>query len=115
MKILEEKKGGVLILQPDSELMGGDETKQLLDRFNEAIREGTVNIILNMVDVKWMNSSGLGMIMAGLTTLRGSGGDLKLVQVSDRARRPIEITRLDQVIQLFETTDDAISSFGGGG
>ena len=55
------------------------------------------------------------MIMAGLTTLRGSGGDLKLVQVSDRARRPIEITRLDQVIQLFETTDDAISSFGGGG
>ena len=48
MKILEEKKGGVLILQPDSELMGGDETKQLLDRFYEAIREGTVNIILNV-------------------------------------------------------------------
>ena len=55
-----------------------------------------------MADVKWMNSSGLGSLMAGLTTLRGSGGDLKLAHVPDRVRRPIEITKLDQVIKIYE-------------
>ena len=64
-----------------------------------------------MSNVKWMNSSGLGTLMAGLTTLRSSDGDLKLAGLSERVKRPIEITKLNQVLQIYDTVDDAISSF----
>jgi anti-sigma B factor antagonist len=67
--------------------------------------------VLDMEFIKWMNSAGLGKIMAGLTTLRGSGGELKLANLSERVRRPIEITKLDHVIQMYETVEAAIASF----
>jgi anti-sigma B factor antagonist len=62
-----------------------------------------------------MNSSGLGMLMAAMTTLRSSGGDLRLAGVSDRVRRPIEVTKLDGVIKIFPSVDEAVVSFDEGG
>ena len=72
-------------------------------------------MVLNMKDLKWMNSSGLGIIMSCLTTLRGSDGDLRIAGASDRVRRPIEVTKLDQVIKLFDTVDAAVKSYSTGG
>ena len=68
-----------------------------------------------MKNVKWMNSSGLGIIMSCLTTLRGSDGDLRIAQASDRVKRPIEVTKLDQVIKMYESVDEAVKSFSTGG
>ena len=115
MEMKESKKGDVLILALSGELMGGEESQDLGKRVYSAIEEGLVNIVVDMSEVKWMNSSGLGLIMAGLTTLRASGGDLRLCQVSDRVHRPIEVTKLDQVIRIFGTQEDAIQSYAAGG
>ena len=111
MELEEKKEGEVLILVLKGELMGGDDTGIFQDRIYQAIQEKTVDVVVDMTDIKWMNSAGLGKIMAGLTTLRGSGGDLKLAGVSDRVRRPIEITKLDNVIRMFDTVETAIASF----
>lgn len=111
MNIQEDKRNNILIIQPEGELMGGDETRQLQERFYRAIQEGDISIVVDMAAIKWMNSAGLGMLMAGLTTLRGSGGDLKLARTSERVKRPIEITRLNQVIHMFDSVDEAIQSF----
>ena len=115
MELKEEKKGEVLIIALDGELMGGEESKRLQERVSQAIQEETCCIVVDMVEVKWMNSSGLGMLMASLTTLRGSGGDLKLANVSDRVRRPIEVTKLDKVIRMYDSLEEAVKSFGSGG
>jgi anti-sigma B factor antagonist len=114
MKIQEKKIGSVLILSLEGEIMGGNETKPLQDLIYKAIREGNPFIVMDMQKVSWINSSGLGSLMACLTTLRGSGGDLRLIHVSDRVRRPIEITRLDQVLQMFGSLEDALKNFGEG-
>ena len=111
MELEEKKEGEVLILVLKGELMGGDDAGIFQDRIYQAIQEKTVDVVVDMTDIKWMNSAGLGKIMAGLTTLRGSGGDLKLAGVSDRVRRPIEITKLDNVIRMFDTVETAIASF----
>jgi anti-sigma B factor antagonist len=111
MKIEERREGDVLVLILQGELMGGDDSGIFQDRIYQAIQENTVDVVVDMEQIKWMNSAGLGKIMAGLTTLRGSGGDLKLAHLSDRVRRPIEITKLDNVIQIFTSTEDAIASF----
>ena len=115
MDMEEQMKGDVLFLIPVGELMGGDETKVFQDRIYKAIEEGVIHVVLDMEAVKWMNSSGLGTLMSGLTTLRGSGGDLRLANVSDRVRRPIEITKLDKVISMFGSADEAVNSFALGG
>ncbi|MBN2103800.1 STAS domain-containing protein [bacterium] len=100
-----------LILKLEGELMGGEETKSFQERIYEAIREGKTHVVVDMSGVKWMNSSGLGTLMAGLTTLRSSDGDLKLACLSDRVRRPIEITKLNRVLQIYDSVDAAINSF----
>jgi anti-sigma B factor antagonist len=115
MKIQEEKKGKLLILRIDGELMGGDELKPFQERIYKSIREGMIHVIVDMAQVKWMNSSGLGVLMAALTTLRSSEGDLKLFSVTDRVKRPIQITKLDQVLQMFDTQEAAEKSFEAGG
>ncbi len=115
MEIKEEKRGDVLVFVFSGELMGGEETKIFQERIYRAIRQGTVSIVIDMKDVKWMNSSGLGMLMAGLTTLRGSEGNLKLANASERVRRPIEIAKLDKILQIFGSVDAAVESFASGG
>ena len=115
MEIKEKTQEGILVFILEGELMGGDQTKIFQDRIFRAIEEDTTFIVIDMAAVKWMNSSGLGMLMAGLTTLRSSGGDLKLANVSDRVRRPVEVTKLDNVLKIYESVDKAISSFGSGG
>jgi len=115
MKIKEEKKGDVLILILEGELMGGDDLKPFQEKIYQAIKQKRTRIVVDMADVKWMNSSGLGTLMAGLTTLRSSEGDLKLARVPERVKRPIQITKLDLVLQMFDTVEDAIRSFEMGG
>jgi anti-sigma B factor antagonist len=110
MEMREEKKGDVLILTFEGELMGGEESKVFQDRLYKSIEEGIISIVIDMAGVKWMNSSGLGMLMSGLTTLRSSDGDLKLANVSERVERPIKVTKLDKVLKMYASVDQAIDS-----
>jgi anti-sigma B factor antagonist len=114
MEMKEEKKDNVLVIHLKGELMGGESTLPFQKRIDQAIREERVNVVVDMADVKWMNSAGLGILMACLTTLRGSDGDLRLADVPERVRRPLEITKLDGVIRIFTTMKDAVRSFGEG-
>lgn len=114
MEMKEEIKGDVLLLTLEGELMGGEESKRLEERVTQAIQDETTNVVLDMIDVKWMNSSGLGKLMASLTTIRGTGGDIRLTNVSDRVRRPIEVTKLDSVIKMYGSVDEAVKSYSMG-
>ena len=111
MQMKEEIKDNVLVVHLSGELMGGEATLAFQKRIEEAIREEHVNVVVDMADVKWMNSAGLGILMGCLTTLRGSDGDLRLVNVPERVRRPLEITKLDGVIGIFASMKDAVQSF----
>ncbi len=115
MEMKEIQKGDILVLMLEGELMGGEGSQIVQDRIYKAIEENMIFVVLDMSGIKWMNSAGLGIIMASITTLRGSGGDLKLANVNERVLRPIEITKLDQVIEMFESLEEAVDSFASGG
>jgi len=115
MKIEEKSINDILILGLSGELMGGEETKPLQERIYQTIEDNKPKVILDMKNLKWMNSSGLGIIMSCLTTLRGSDGDLYIAGASDRVKRPLEVTKLDQVIKMFDTIDEAVKSYSTGG
>ena len=111
MGIQQKESGQALIIELEGELMGGPESDEFRMMIDNAIKNEKNRVVVDMGKVNWMNSSGLGMLMSALTSLRSSGGDLKLANLSERTRRPIEITRLDSVFDDYESVEDAVRTF----
>jgi anti-sigma B factor antagonist len=74
--------------------------------------EGKKNIIVDLSEVMFMNSSGLGMLIGGLTTMKKGEGQLKLARTTDKIESLLVITKLSQIFESFETVEEAIKSYG---
>lgn len=100
-----------LVIKIEGEIMGGSESESFRNIIYKAIEEDKVFIVADLAKANWMNSSGLGMLISGLTTLRSSGGDLRLANLSDKVRRPLEITKLESVFLIYNSVEDAVNSY----
>ena len=69
------------------------------------------SILVDLADVKFMNSSGLGMMIGGLTTMKKAGGNLKLARVTEKIESLLIITKLITIFESFDSTDAAVKSF----
>ena len=107
---LDERYGAVVITLKGN-VMGGPDGQQLHDQLRELTDEGKTNVVVDLSKVKFMNSSGLGMLISGMTTMRNAGGDLRLARVADRIQSLLVITKLVTVFKEFDTVDEAIESF----
>ena len=111
MSYREEIHGDVYILNIKGNLMGGNETSEIHGRVKELSEVGVKRIILDLHQVKWMNSSGLGTLMSCLTTIKNGGGELKLTRVADKVESLLMITQLLKIFDTHETVEDAMKSF----
>jgi len=111
MGILKNYRGKVLVIELEGELMGGLEAIEFRAIIDEALSAETNQVVVDMMKVKWMNSSGQGMLVGAVAKLRSSGGDLKLANLSERVRRPLQFTRLDSVFEQFDSVDEAVKTF----
>ncbi|NOZ62736.1 MAG: STAS domain-containing protein [Calditrichaeota bacterium] len=111
MKLKKREIENVLVVEISGEIMGGTETEDFRALIFEAIENEMVNIVIDLKKTKWMNSSGLGMLVSGLTTIRSSGGDLRLANISERVRRPLQITRLESIFLSYDSVEEAIHSY----
>jgi anti-sigma B factor antagonist len=100
-----------LIIEIEGEIMGGSESESFRNIIYKSIEEDKVFIVADLAKANWMNSSGLGMLISGLTTLRSSGGDLRLANLSDKVRRPLEITKLESVFLVYNSVEEAVNSY----
>ena len=91
--------------------MAGQDSEKLRNVVDETIQSEHVNVVVDMEEVNWMNSSGLGMLISALTSLRSSGGDMRLANLSERLKRPMQITKLDTVFQDFDSVAEAVKSY----
>ncbi|HKK70949.1 MAG TPA: STAS domain-containing protein [Candidatus Krumholzibacteria bacterium] len=111
MKIKKRAKGDVTVLDLSGKIMGGDD----FDLFNNAIKdlvsEGAVDIVLNLSKVKWINSTGLGLMVSAYTSLVKQGGRMKIAEVSDRIDNILHVTQLELIFETFENEDEAVASF----
>ena len=111
MEVATRLDGRVLVIELEGEIMGGAETQKLRNVVDGAIKAENTNVVVDMSKVKWMNSSGLGLLISALTSLRSSGGDLKLACITERLKRPIQVTKLDSVFQDFVTVQEAVKRY----
>ena len=111
MKMKTRKINDVFVIEMNGDIMGGAESENFRDIIFKAIEEDSINIVIDLANANWMNSSGLGMLISGLTTIRSSGGDLRLANMSERVRRTLEITKLESVFLSYNSVDEAKTSY----
>ncbi len=111
MRCNTKQLADVLVIEIQGEIMGGADSESFRKIIYEAIEQDQVFIVVDLKDATWMNSSGLGMLISGLTTLRSSGGDLRLTNLSEKVRRPLEITKLESVFLTYNSVEEAVTSY----
>jgi anti-sigma B factor antagonist len=111
VKLSVRKTDSVAILDISGKLMGGPDA----DVFKEAIRnlldEGYKNVVINMSQVPFINSTGLGILISAYTTLRKEDGVLKLASVTERIDSLLMITKLGTIFETYSSEDKAVESF----
>ncbi|MCJ7813037.1 STAS domain-containing protein [bacterium] len=111
MKFNIKEKKSVVVITLVGDMVGGPDATLLSDKLRDLIGEGKNHILLDMQHVDYMNSSGLGILIAGVTTVRNSGGELKLFHLVKKLQNLLKITKLHRVFEIFENEDEAIDSF----
>ncbi len=111
MRLSDRMQDNIVILQPKGKIMGGPDTSLLHDKLHEYIEQNKRQVVIDLADVDWMNSTGLGILIAGYTTLRNHQGELKLANVTDKIQSLLTITKLVSVFDAYDSVDEAIASF----
>ena len=109
--IVEKKQDDVLILDLRGRLTLGPETAELRSRVNDLVEAGNRQIVLNLREVTYVDSSGLAALIACYTTVRKHDGNLKLAHLTTRIRDLLQITRLSTVFENYTAVEDAVASF----
>ena len=111
MQIAERAVGDVVVLDVKGRITLGDGDELLKDKVNSLVSAGKKKIILNLADVPYVDSAGLGEIVRTYTTVSRQGGSLKLLNLTKRISDLLAITKLLTVFETFEVEDEAIKSF----
>jgi anti-sigma B factor antagonist len=111
MDIKERVIGGVSILDLSGKIVLGEGDMQIKDRIRDLLADGQKRILLNLADVNYIDSAGLGALISSYTTTRRDGGNLKLVNLTKRIQDLLAITKLITVFDTFEDEKQAVDSF----
>lgn len=111
MKLTDRVQDGVVILEPKGKIMGGPDASLLKDKLMEYIDKDQKRIVIDLGQVDWMNSTGLGILISGYSTLRNNEGHLKLANVTEKIHSLLVITKLVSVFDSHDSVADAIKSF----
>ena len=111
MEIEQRGQDDIIILQLSGDIIGGPDASKVNDKLHELAESGHSKIIADLSRVSWMNSSGLGILISALTTIRNAGGELRMAAAPDKIRNLLTITKLTNVVKLYDTVDEAIADF----
>ena len=111
MQIDERSIGSVMILDLKGKITLNEGDEVLKDKINSLILQGHKKILLNLADVPYIDSAGLGEIVRTYTTVSRQGGQLKLVNLTKRITDLLMITKLLTVFETFDSEAEALKSF----
>ena len=111
MQIEERNIGDVVVLDLKGTVTLGAGDELLKDKVNSLVNQGHRKIVLNLADVPYVDSAGLGEIVRTYTTVSKNGGSLKLLNLTKRITDLLAITKLLTVFETFDVESDAVRSF----
>lgn len=112
MKIKQKETGGVAVLEVSGEMYGGPENMKLLEMVTELAEQGHKKLIINFSKVKWVASTGLGILITVKTRFERDGGKLKLSNLNERVLSLFQVTKINTVMDTYASEEEAVASFG---
>jgi anti-sigma B factor antagonist len=113
MHIDERKVGDITILDLKGKMTLGEGDEMLRNKINAVSSAGVKKILLNLGEVPYIDSAGLGEVVRTFTTVSRQGGSLKLLNLTKRIQDLLAITKLLTVFETYDSESEAIKSFGG--
>jgi anti-sigma B factor antagonist len=111
MQIEERAVGDVTVLDLKGKITLGEGDELLKDKVNSLVNQGHKKIVLNLADVPYIDSAGLGEVVRTYTTVSRQGGSLKLLNLTKRITDLLSITKLLTVFETFDSENEAVRSF----
>ena len=111
MKVSSRQVDGVTILDLSGRITLGEGSVQLRDAVRELLAKGQKHILLNLGDVNYIDSSGIGELVSAYTTARNQGGELKLLNLTKKVHDLLQITKLYTVFDVKDDEASAIASY----
>ena len=111
LDVKERQAGDVTILDLNGEVRIGDASVALRDAIRKLVDGGKTKVLLNLGGVKYMDSTGIGELIANYTTLSRKGGQLKLLNLTERIQNLLVITKLLTVFDAYDNEAEALRSF----
>lgn len=114
LRIVERVAGDVTVLDMAGRLVLADGDSVFRDRIGDLLARGRTCLVLNLKDVSYIDSAGVGVLVAKMLSIRRAGGDIKLLHLTTRSHRILTMTKLLSVFDTFDDEEEAIRSFGAG-
>jgi anti-sigma B factor antagonist len=111
MKFTTREVGGVTIVDLSGKITLGEGGLTLRDEVHKLLADGSKKIVLNLADVNYIDSSGLGELVSAYTAVKNAGGELKLLNLTSKVRDLLVITKLVTVFDVKDDEASAVSSF----
>jgi anti-anti-sigma factor len=111
LQIVTEDRGAVTILHLKGRLVLEDGDVVFRDAINELASRERINLVVDLAEVSYIDSAGIGVLIGRYLSLRRRSGDVKLANLTARSHRVMTITQLLDVFDCFDSIDEAVDSF----
>jgi anti-sigma B factor antagonist len=112
LKMTTREVQDITIIDLTGQITLGDATAAIRDEIRDELNNGAKKILLNLADVTYIDSSGLGELTSAFTSVKNRGGALKLLSLTKRVHDLMQITKLYTVFDIYDDEKKAIASFG---
>jgi len=111
MKVATRQVDGITILDLSGRITLGEGSVTLRDAVHDVLAKGQKKILLNLGEINYIDSSGIGELVSGFTSVRNAGGELKLLNLTKKVHDLLQITKLYTVFDIWDSEASAISAF----
>jgi anti-sigma B factor antagonist len=111
MKVATRQVDGIVVLDLSGRITLGEGSVTLRDAVHDALAKGSKRILLNLGDISYIDSSGIGELVSAFTSVKNAGGELKLLNLTRKVHDLLQITKLYTVFDVKDDEASAISSF----
>lgn len=101
-------QGGITIFKLEGEIIEKGQTTGLIEQIDKLLSSGKKNIVLDLGELRYMNSSGLNVLVNILTKARNAGGDVLVCHLSEKIKSLLVVTRLDTIFHIVPTVEEAV-------
>jgi anti-sigma B factor antagonist len=111
MKVATRQVDGVTILDLSGRITLGEGSVTLRDAVHDIVAKGQKHILLNLENISYIDSSGIGELVSAFTSVKNSGGELKLLNLTKKVHDLLQITKLYTVFDIWDNEASAVTAF----